>query len=283
MNIINTRPQVNIAQINSFRPNTNFSNVPEMCLGRCNANYMHRLLVQFPITSIPEDAIIISATFKFFVSAAAGECLNYITPYMITESWTYNTVTWRNQPIYDSYIYGNTLGVKKCGQYLMDITNIVQDWHAGNYTNNGIILRSAEQNDKIISKINTDSISSYPPVIEIKYILKCVCEVEATQFEEVVRSLTLDAGATVTFMQDTSVMKTITVFIQNQGPASVNAKLQISPNGTIVVDDGENISIDQGNTIVMVPYRFARYTHVVIKNNSTTQTAQLNYFFQIQK
>ncbi len=107
MKCITITPQVQITQIAKKEPNKNFSNQDLIRVGRDDPLEIYRILLKFPITLIPQDAVVIGAYLKLYMQVAgAGQQAAVITPYALDSGWNISTVTWNNQPLYNTSHFG---------------------------------------------------------------------------------------------------------------------------------------------------------------------------------
>ncbi len=287
MESIIIKPHIDIAQVSSFNPLKNYSNISAMCLGRYDSCHIYRLLLQIPISLIPEDAIIIEANLKLCITATGKKQPNRVTPYALMSNWSVDTVTWNSQPSFSTSIYGDSVNIKNSGQYIFNITEVVKSWYNGEIINNGIILKNEETEDNTFSKVLASPYKSYSPQVTIKYVLKCKCECECTviptEFIQGEEELTTSDSYNFSLIRDTSLTKIVTFFITNIGTYAVTAKLQISPEGTIFVDDNGDVIIESGETKAIVPYIFGKFTRMAVKNINTAETSNVKVWYQAQQ
>jgi hypothetical protein len=287
MESIIIRPQIQIVYINRNNPSKNYHNVSAACLGRYDLSHIYRILIKFPITAIPEDAIIIEASFKMYVTAVGAGQPNEVTCYVITEPWAVDTVTWSNQPLFSSELSSGSININKAGQYTFDITEIVKKWYNHELINYGLILKNDEIKDATFAKVLIDSGKTFMPMVEVKYVMKCKCECECkavpTEFVEAVEEIRVGDMYAYSSTMNTSLMKTITYFIKNAGPHPVTAKLQISPNRADFIDDNGNVIIEPGGMTAIVPYCFAKFTRMAVRNVDTSEASIVKIWYQAQK
>ncbi|MBQ8767460.1 MAG: DNRLRE domain-containing protein, partial [Clostridia bacterium] len=114
-----------------------------------------RTLLKFDLPTLNKGDMVIGATLnvaayhKSFYTTSMED--QQIDAHVITQSWNYTTVTWNNQPSYNSTVYdydfikqsdveGNANW--KC----FDITKAVKGWYDGDITNNGILIKQHNEN-----------------------------------------------------------------------------------------------------------------------------------------
>jgi hypothetical protein len=203
-------------------------------VGRDDALEIYRILLQFSLNPLPADAVIISAFLKLYMQVAgAGQQAGIITPYAIDSSWNVNTVTWNNQPSFNAATSGSS---QKAGtlltQHSFDITTIVQQWYDNSLINDGILLKTSEMQDKTLTNVQANMFNSaYIPVVEINYVLKCDCISPGPIFIEDMEEISTDSTNHYSTTRNTSLTKTVTFLIKNNGVTAVSANIQISPDG----------------------------------------------------
>lgn len=280
------KPNINIAQIISNKPSENFGYIPAMFLGRYTPNCICRILFKFPITSLPEDAMIIEATFNITsFSNNIATLPKKITPYALIENWSVDTVNWNNQPLFNEEIRGESAAAGRGIENEFDITSIVRKWYDNQIPNHGIILKSDEIKDNTYARLITDINKSYGPNINIIYQLKseCVCKVIPTKFIEGIEEFDTNGDYKFSKTRDTSLTKTVTYFIENLGESSVTANLQISPDGVNFVEDKGVKVIKKNEVVVLIPYVFAKFTRLRVKNINNNEISRVRIWYQGQK
>ena len=115
-----------------------------------------RTLLKFHLPTLNKGDMVIGANLnvaayhKSFYTTSMED--QQIDAHVITQSWNYTTVTWNNQPSYNSTVYdydfikqsdveGNANW--KC----FDITKAVKGWYDGDIANNGILIKQHNEND----------------------------------------------------------------------------------------------------------------------------------------
>lgn len=73
---------------------------------------------------------------------------------------------------------------------------------------------------------------------------------------------------------------TITFCIHNKGNKSMNVGMEYSPDAKLLVNDPQIITLQPGETELLIPYKFAKYTRIVIK--SADKGILANIWYQTQ-
>jgi hypothetical protein len=158
------------ALISFFYPDTNFGNHKFMhpdCWTIGGNLDIIRALIQFDLSSIPNDATIDSAFISFyyawdplftFGTDHYGD--NYMLLQRIVEPWQENTATWNNQPKIDTRhtVWIDKFTYPQQDYTDIDVTLLVRDIYASN-KNYGFMLRMA---DEVPYKITLIASSDYP-------------------------------------------------------------------------------------------------------------------------
>lgn len=132
------------ALIASGFPTLNFGSVPtSFQIGYVDAGSYEksRGLYQFDLSVIPAGATITSATFNLYQNGLANGTDLTIDLHQVTSSWSEGTVNWNTQPSFSatpevSLVLDNTINLWRT----WDVTSLVDDWHNGVVTNNGMVL-----------------------------------------------------------------------------------------------------------------------------------------------
>lgn len=147
-----------------------------------NVWFKKRFLIQPDLSSIPDNAIIASAVLKLYntgdiVSSQTHSTLgmsNSTNVYRVSENWDEGLVTWNNQPAYEGTVWANLpKSVTGYDDYEVDITNLIQTWMNGTYTNYGMMFILANESMDEYAKLNfctRENTREYKrPVLEITY------------------------------------------------------------------------------------------------------------------
>lgn len=101
--------------------------------------FTFRTHLEFDVSGIPPEAIITNATLKLYrEGASTGSPVIYTA--RITEAWDENTLTWSNQPDYETIDQVTTTNFDIFGWMNVNVTNHVQKMVCNVYTNHGWML-----------------------------------------------------------------------------------------------------------------------------------------------
>ena len=155
-------------------PDTNYGNNQYFSLGNLSVSIIVRAHLQFDVSILPTDAVIVNADLKLYQYQTIGTEGFVIGLHQVTESWEENMITWNNQPDYlpspESTI---TVTVGALTWLSWDITSLLQGWLDGSITNYGVVLKDTDEplGDTFIRCYSSD----YPanptlcPKLEITY------------------------------------------------------------------------------------------------------------------
>jgi len=127
------------------------------------------ILIQFPLSSIPTNAIISSATIEFYGSGASS--YNYDPIFginKINSSWNESTVKWNTKPSYGNRISTCTI-TGETKWYEWDATDLVQDWIDCVQTNYGVSILTTRNSEGGQFKSSDYSDSSKRPKLKVTY------------------------------------------------------------------------------------------------------------------
>jgi len=134
-----------------------------------------RTFIEFEFSKIPSNSTINKATLSLWVYTLQGNTNQYIRVYRNASSWDENTITWNNYPPFYSGMYVDTKPPSSTGVWFdIDITQIVQSWINGSFSNYGMVLQWVNETEYIwrhIEFVSSDysSDSSKHPKLYINY------------------------------------------------------------------------------------------------------------------
>ena len=147
-------------------PNLTNSSVSYLRTGRDEDFYTRRTYIKFVIPS----------SVSSFVSSAQL-CLKHYSgsvpttyAYRVLTDWSSSTVTWNNKP---NYTTTNASGVSTASSdnwYRMNVTNIVQKWQDGTYSNYGFLVKDTRETDTSIWTTFYSSEGGYPNRPELRIV-----------------------------------------------------------------------------------------------------------------
>lgn len=82
--------------------------------------------------------------------------------------------------------------------------------------------------------------------------------------------------------RDISLQRQFSFFVNNTSANSATVKVQISPDGTLWVDDSTEFTIEGSETMVLGPNKFANFARISYKSTTTGSDASLTIAYQSQ-
>jgi hypothetical protein len=142
-----TLPATQDAFISSAFPNTNFGGTQNLNLGwQSNGQEAMRMLLQFDLSAIPDNAVINSARWELFQTQSIpvnDRNMDFRSQFM-TQAWSESAVTWNNA----NFLGGQSLPLgsvpSSVGWQSGDARNVVQAWLSGGQANFGVIVTGDE-------------------------------------------------------------------------------------------------------------------------------------------
>ena len=131
--------------------------------------WVDEALIQFPLSSIPYDANIVSSKLKLYGQGAFLDELATVSVREIIGPWNESTVRWDTKPPYGDYVSSSIL-TDELKWHEFDVTPLVQSWRGG--TNNyGLALTTLDQRPswEYAFKSSDYSDSSKRPKLEVVY------------------------------------------------------------------------------------------------------------------
>jgi len=131
-----------------------------------------RGLIKFDLSSIPANATVTSAT--LYLYSQDNKTGQLTSLYRVTSNWNENTATWSTWGLpggdFDSgSSYFTFIPDQNNCMLTMDITNLVQAWVNGTYSNYGLMLYSTGPNHIIKYSSKEDGTASKQPKLNIVY------------------------------------------------------------------------------------------------------------------
>lgn len=128
----------------SHLPDSNMGNAPNISIEGDTLGRENRALIEFELPAFKPGVTINSAKlceYHYFYDYNPGTLT--VVVHRILNAWDEYTVTWRNQPAFDSAIEASlTKAAGDWGYWVWDVTNLVKKWIGGT-PNYGLILRVA--------------------------------------------------------------------------------------------------------------------------------------------
>ena len=156
---------------------TNYGTATNLNVGLSSllGTYTYRTFAAFNLSSLPADAVILTATLELYRTSAGD--FN-ITAQALTQEWHETTVTWNAQPT--ATTANEATGAAAGDWYHWDVTQIVKNWYNGAWTNYGLRLIPSGMGTMPYSPHSFDSREAdNPPRLVIMYVRRTELTVQA--------------------------------------------------------------------------------------------------------
>ncbi|NMC01483.1 MAG: DNRLRE domain-containing protein [Chloroflexi bacterium] len=156
---------------------TNYGTATNLKVGLSSllGTYTYRTFAAFNLSSLPADAVILTATLELYRTSAGD--FN-IAAQALTQEWNETTVTWNAQPT--ATTVNEATGAAAGDWYRWDVTQIVKNWYNGAWTNYGLRLIPSGMGVPPCSPHSFDSReATNPPRLVITYVRRTELTVQA--------------------------------------------------------------------------------------------------------
>jgi hypothetical protein len=174
--VIVSASAVKDAYIRASTPTANNGLLGSLVVDRESTD-LQRALMQFDLSAIPTNAIIVSATLKLHATAIGGT-LN-IAAYQLQQPWTETGVTWNQSSSGVNWSAAggaynatplDTVTTNATGEHAWDITSLAQDWVATTQPNYGVVVASPDGGGNRTATYDSRE-GAVVPVLELIYIV----------------------------------------------------------------------------------------------------------------
>jgi len=199
------------AYILSNSPDNNYGDESELRFGYNSDLWNYRTYIRFDLSSIPENAVIISAKLKLVDNRDDTSNLN-IEVHRVIGDWDESSITWNNQPGYDSVVISSATSGYAGDVIEWDVTDLVQAWVNGTYNNYGFALIGGQTDyyERAYSKEASEP--NNRPILVVEYVEPNTVTVTVTETqtttETETQTITETATQTITETQTTTVANT---------------------------------------------------------------------------
>jgi len=130
----------------SYSSNTNRGDELHFSIGNMPGPLIARGYLQFDLTSLPADAVIVSADLKLYQFYTSGTQDFTIAAHRITDTWDENTINWNNQPDYHPMTESTRFVTAGATTWLSwDVSSLLQGWLDASITNYGVVLKDSDE------------------------------------------------------------------------------------------------------------------------------------------
>ena len=136
------------ASVDDTWPTTNWGDTSTaLWVGNATFLQIYRSYLQFDLSSIPLNAVIIDADLVLYYGFSGVISSLPVGLYEVTESWEENTITWNNQPANSTETEDiRNIPASPTDDFASwDIDDLVKGWLDGTITNYGIALKDTDE------------------------------------------------------------------------------------------------------------------------------------------
>lgn len=158
--------------ISEFQPTSNFNSGGKMYyldVGEDEFTYSYASFVKFDLSSLPEDADILSAQISLYLAANPENIP--VKMYRILDSWLEDSVTWSDAPSFKDFSKTqglvDSVTITSTGRSYWEATNLVTGWFNGSKTNYGVALESTGE---YFHRFSSDENTYHKPLLAITYL-----------------------------------------------------------------------------------------------------------------
>lgn len=129
----------------------------------------HRGVYRFDLSAIPPNALIMSATAKFWTTQASNKAVNL---YRVTAAWDETNANWSNLGnAYDPTLIASYVPRKVSKFESVDLKSLTQQWVDGSLPNNGLMFVSSATNSEAKFGTRERQGANQQPYLSITYLL----------------------------------------------------------------------------------------------------------------
>ena len=135
----------------SYLPDKDRSTEVNVYAGGDSSARYSRIYIQFSVSAIPSTAVIENAALRLNYSYSYSKDVQApIGVYRVTSTWNESTVTWNNQPTFNTTVIDTVL-VPTVGTFTFmswDVTSLVKSWSLSHYVRNvncGMVLMDTDE------------------------------------------------------------------------------------------------------------------------------------------
>jgi len=244
---------------------------------------LYRILLQFDLSMLPENFYIVSAVVKGCAVFPNQNANGFFTPYPVLSAWN-RRVTWDTQPEIDTCITGNTVEIDCNGWYIWDITSIAQAWAQKRMNNNGLMIKSLEEEADLtcFEILLSHNQNCYSPALYVKYDKESISSFKHKKIKNTFEICRAGDEPAYSAWQNTSSFKMYTFMVENMGPDEACVHVQISPNQSVRIDEAAVWELASGDTAAIVPQKYAFFTRLATRASSAGGRCKLKIWFQAQ-
>ena len=274
------------AYVNSNRWNTRFGRRIALKVGRDRDGAVYRSFLRFGLSCLASDTLIQRAELRLFVRRnPPGPAPKIVAVRSVRRGWSEAAITWANQPGAGGVAATEVVDEAPDETATFDVTDLVRRWITGTLRNNGLMLRAS--NEGHFSFVKFGSRERHIPEMRPQLVITlagtpCPPPRRPCFRSKVEMDLLVTSVPRSVLLQDVGCNQMTTYFVHNKGNTAVVAKLQLSPDGQVWLDDPPPQEVEPGESAAFVPRLLLRFARLRVQTQDPAETARLTVWFQTQ-
>lgn len=268
-------------------PRTRFRGRISLQAGRNRAGAVFRSFIQFDLRGLPPGSAADRAELHLPVRRNPPAVrVKLLTLHPVLEAWSEDELSWQDQPACGPAVAVAIPPGEPGAAMTVDLTDQVLAWVSGLHPNHGLMIRA--QDERRFSWVKFGSRRRRQPSLRPRLVLLARCEPPLAdgrrpRFRSLVqRDAVVPDIPVALFAQDMRFEQLVTYAVYNHGPDAAEVLLQLSPDGTVWIDDPPQFSVRPGEAVTLVPRTFLRFTRVLARAARPSRIARLTIWFQAQ-
>lgn len=261
--------------VSAQQPDTNFGGAPELLTGQTTTNLLHAF-IQFDLSTLSRAITITSATLQLFLEAdSESDISKPVSVFPVIQPWQENEVNFLNQPASETTPVDTVMIQDQVGTFITwNMLSVVQDWHSGALSNDGIVLRNALGILTFASREAVFTTTRIRPLLTVQFQLADFAN--EVQTVETTNEFQSAATHNVVGFQEVS------FFIQNTGANDAEVQVENSPDGVVFQPEGVPTNVSAGMSVILVPQFFTQFVRVRFRSANPDAPTTLTIWFQAQ-
>jgi hypothetical protein len=135
------------AEVFSGVPEINYGSVSVFEVGN-DSGSMARTYIRFSLPDIPATAVVTDAELYLWYLISTTPTATTVNAYQVTAAWAENTITWEEQPTYDTMVQGSApIPASATSDFVIWELEValVEGWIDGSIANHGLVLIDAAE------------------------------------------------------------------------------------------------------------------------------------------
>ena len=274
------------AYVNRRWRNTRFGHRIALKVGRNWDRSIYRSFLLFGLSCFAPGTPVERAELRLFVRQnPPGPAPKVVTVRSVLRGWSEAAITWANQPKAGGVVTTEVVDQAPDHTAAFDVTDLVRSWIAGTLRNNGLMLRAADEDHFSFVKFGSRErhlLEMRPQLVITLGGAPCPHPRRPCFRSKVEADLLVTSASASVLLQDVGCDQMTTYAVHNQGGAAVVAKLQLSPDGQVWLDDPPPQVIAAGESATFMPRFLLRFARLRVQTQTPAETTHITVWFQGQ-